>query len=425
MAGCLLMMGLVSCEMKNEILGKDDNSAEKGLLNLGVAVDAKSNDMQTKADDSADPTIPFVSANGYIVEINKSDDKYKTTLTYDPENATIELPTGSYTVYAHKDGDPTTDDTEPYYGGKSTFSISLNNSTDVSVVCKMENTKIQLIYSQEMQTAFIEGKITVTAGSRTNFLSFSQTNFKQPAPFYWMMDEGVKVINVSFVGTNKYGEPIRESRSITKPEGAETLDWVGGDALAITLKPGAYEPSDPDNPDNPGDPTGVTGIDISAEVTWDNQNDPVDIPVIDDGEEPDGKPGDDDAPTITGDCIGKELTYKEGGEKPVIAISMNVPGRIKDVRVQIKSTNTAFESMLSDLDGIDLTKEGGETLINNAALKKLFDLPEADKSGYDFTLSEMLFGMLSAMTGTHTFNLFVEDQLTQDATASFKVTIQE
>ena len=39
MAGCLLVMGLASCEMKNEILGKEDGSSEMGLLNLGVAVE--------------------------------------------------------------------------------------------------------------------------------------------------------------------------------------------------------------------------------------------------------------------------------------------------------------------------------------------------------------------------------------------------
>lgn len=66
MAGCLLVMGLASCEMKNEILGKEDGSSEMGLLNLGVAVDAKNNDVQTKAD--ANPgtpeSIPSVSATG-------------------------------------------------------------------------------------------------------------------------------------------------------------------------------------------------------------------------------------------------------------------------------------------------------------------------------------------------------------------------
>ena len=90
-------------EMKNEILGKEDGSSEMGLLNLGVAVDAKNNDVQTKAD--ANPgtpeSIPSVSATGYIVEISNSTGVYK-TLTYDPTNASVELPVDSYTMYAHK-----------------------------------------------------------------------------------------------------------------------------------------------------------------------------------------------------------------------------------------------------------------------------------------------------------------------------------
>ena len=52
-------MGLASCEMKNEILGKEDGSSEMGLLNLGVAVDAKNNDVQTKAD--ANPELQSLS----------------------------------------------------------------------------------------------------------------------------------------------------------------------------------------------------------------------------------------------------------------------------------------------------------------------------------------------------------------------------
>ena len=97
MAGCLLMMGLASCEMKNEILRKDDDSSEMGLLNLGVAVDSKNNDVQTKAEAESGETIPSVSATGYIVEISNSTGVYK-TLTYDPTNASVELPVGDYTM---------------------------------------------------------------------------------------------------------------------------------------------------------------------------------------------------------------------------------------------------------------------------------------------------------------------------------------
>ena len=417
MAGCLLVMGLASCEMKNEILGKEDGSSEMGLLNLGVAVDAKNNDVQTKAD--ANPgtpeAIPSVSATGYIVEISNSTGVYK-TLTYDPTNASVELPVDSYTMYAHKPGGPT--ETDPYYGGSTSFAVKKGEATDVTVTCKMENTKIQLVYSTEMQTSFTSWSITVKAGMRSKVLTYSGTEaFAQPSAFYWMLDEGVKEITVSFVGKNKDNKDIRESRVITKPASAESSDWLGGDALAITMKPGAYDPENPN---------GLQGIEISAEVTWNGVEDPVDVPVVDDGGDEPGTPGtpDEGAPTITGDCIGKEIAYVAGDEAPNIAVAMNVPGKIQDVKVQIGSSNDDFEGALSEMG---LTVAGGSSLITNEILQglNLFPLPKAGETAYDFSLSETLLGMLANFAGTHTFQLIVEDQAGKSANASFKVTIKE
>ena len=417
MAGCLLVMGLASCEMKNEILGKEDGSSEMGLLNLGVAVDAKNNDVQTKAD--ANPgtpeSIPSVSATGYIVEISNSTGVYK-TLTYDPTNASVELPVDSYTMYAHKPGGPT--ETDPYYGGSTSFAVKKGEATDVTVTCKMENTKIQLVYSTEMQTSFTSWSITVKAGTRSKVLTYSGTEaFAQPSAFYWMLDEGVKEITVSFVGKNKDNKDIRESRVITKPASAESSDWLGGDALAITMKPGAYDPENPN---------GLQGIEISAEVTWNGVEDSVDVPVVDDGGDEPGTPGtpDEGAPTITGDCIGKEIAYVAGDEAPNIAVAMNVPGKIQDVKVQIGSSNDDFEGALSEMG---LTVAGGSSLITNEILQglNLFPLPKAGETAYDFSLSETLLGMLANFAGTHTFQLIVEDQAGKSANASFKVTIKE
>lgn len=402
MAGCLLVMGLASCEMKNEILGKEDGSSEMGLLNLGVAVDAKNNDVQTKADaESGTPgNIPSVSATGYIVEISNSTGVYK-TLTYDPTNASVELPVGDYTMSAHKPGDPT--ETEPYYGGNTSFSVKKSEATDATVTCKMTNTKIQLTYSTDMQASFTSWAITVKAGTRSKVLTYSGTEaFAQPAAFYWMLEEGVKEIKVSFVGKNKDNKDIRESRTITKPATAENSDWQGGDALVITMKPGEYTE----------DPNGLQGIEISAEVTWSGVDDAVDVPVVDDEEEDPVtpvEPGETPAaPTITGDCLGKQNVYKQGDTTyPTIAVEMNVPGKIRDVRIQIKTTDSTFAGMLAKLG---LTAEGGATLIENKDLGTLFDLPIAGEPSYSFSLSNQLFSMLGNFVGTHTFTMTVIDQ---------------
>lgn len=361
MAGCLLMMGLASCEMKNEILRKDDDSSEMGLLNLGVAVDSKNNDVQTKAEAESGETIPSVSATGYIVEISNSTGVYK-TLTYDPTNASVELPVDSYTMYAHKPGGPT--ETDPYYGGSTSFAVKKGEATDVTVTCKMENMKIQLAYSTEMQASFTSWSITVKAGTRSKVLTYSGTEASaQPAAFYWMLEEGVKEIKVSFVGKNKDNKDIRESRTITKPATAESSDWLGGDALAITMKPGEYDPENPN---------GLQGIEISAEVTWSGVDDAVDVPVVDDGGEEPVPPVDPSENTVEITLPQNTYTLPDELSKANDAkVTFKAKSGLASLKVIIKPGNDAFAGALSVIDG-DL--DAGVELIGNTGFEHQMSL---------------------------------------------------
>lgn len=420
LAGCLLMMGMASCEMKDEILGNKGESTEMGVMNLDVLVDAKSNDIVTKADgtqDDGEETVPAVSAKGYEVEINNASGFFK-KIIYGTEKATVELPVGDYTLYAHAAGEAK--ETEAYYGGRTTLKIESGKSTDVSVICKMLNTKIQLNYGVELQTAFKKWDITVTAGSKNKVFSCVSTSFSQPDPIFWIMDEGTTEIHVDFKGINSKGNVVPpEKRVITKPALAENKNWLGGDALAINFKPKA----------NPEQPDGVLGIEISAEVKWDGISDSVDVPVVDEpvSPEPPVGPGPEvpeaGAPTITGDCIGKELTYSEGGVAPEVKVNMSVPNKINDVKVQISSTNSDFVSAVASMG---LTAEGGSSLITNEILQnaKLFPMPNKGDTEFAFSLSSELLGLLLGFEGTHEFFLTVEDQAGKSAKASFKLTIQ-
>lgn len=419
LAGCLLMMGMASCEMKDEILGNKTESEAMGVMNLNVSVNTKTNDVLTKADgtqDGGEVNVPTVSASGYTVEISKGEDVVK-TLTYNPQRTDIELPVGDYSLYAHAQGDPK--ETEAYYGGRNTVKIEKDKSVNVSVVCKMMNTKIQLSYDATMQTAFKSWEVLVTAGSKSKVFSYDGSAFAQPEPIFWMMDEGTSEVRVSFKGVNQKGKLVIDNRVITKPNAADNKNWIGGDALAVNIKAKEIVEEIPD---------GVNGIEITAKVQWDGISDSVDVTVEDDGgeqpePEPNPEPGQPEvgAPTITGDCIGKEIIYISGDEKlPVIAVTVDAPGLIKDFMVQIQTTDAEFETMLNDYNLIE-----GTTLINNTELAPLFKLPEENESSYSFTLSENLFTMLSGAIGTHTFNLTVEDQAGRSTKASFKVTIKE
>lgn len=416
------MMGLASCEMKDEILGNKGESGEMGVMNLNVLVDAKSNDIVTKAggtEDGGEVTVPAVSAKGYEVEINNATGLFK-KITYGTEKATVELPVGDYTLYAHAAGEAK--ETEAYYGGRNSLKIESGKSTDVSVVCKMLNTKIQLNYAVELQAAFKSWEITVTAGKKSKVLSCTNTTtaFAQPEPFFWIMDMGTKEIRVNFKGINSKGKMVIDNRVITKPATADNKDWLGGDALAINFKPKAQ----PELPD------GVLGIEISAEVKWDGVEDSVDVPVVDDTTSPEPEPEipgpevpDAGAPTIKGDCIGKELTYIPGGVTPTVQVNMNVPNKIKDVKVQITSTNSDFAQAVGSMG---LTAEGGSSLITNEKLQQanLFPMPKVGDTEFAFSLSESLLGLLGSFEGTHDFSLTVEDQAGKSAKASFKIRIE-
>ena len=401
MAGCLLVMGLASCEMKNEILGKEDGSSEMGLLNLGVAVDAKNNDVQTKAD--ANPgtpeSIPSVSATGYIVEISNSTGVYK-TLTYDPTNASVELPVDSYTMYAHKPGGPT--ETDPYYGGSTSFAVKKGEATDVTVTCKMENTKIQLVYSTEMQTSFTSWSITVKAGTRSKVLTYSGTEaFAQPSAFYWMLDEGVKEITVSFVGKNKDNKDIRESRVITKPASAESSDWLGGDALAITMKPGTYDPENPN---------GLQGIEISAEVTWNGLTDSVDVPVVDDGgDEPEGPVDPSDPSAIKVSIPLTTYTLPDDTDKKAEAIAtITSESGLKSMKVVIEA-GCDFSKGVEFVGATDSSPV--MTLIKMIAPN--LKAPAAGATSYQFPLGEFFQAVSIYQTTTsangHVFKIRLED----------------
>lgn len=419
LAGCLLMMGMASCEMKDEILGNKTESDAMGVMNLNVSVNAKTNDVLTKADgtqDGGEVNVPAVSASGYTVEISKGEDVVK-TLIYDPQRTDIELPVGDYSLYAHAQGDPK--ETEAYYGGRNTVKIEKDKAANVSVVCKMMNTKIQLSYDATMQTAFKSWEVLVTAGSKSKVFSYDGSAFAQPDPIFWMMDEGTSEVRVSFKGVNQKGKLVIDNRVITKSNAADNKNWIGGDALAVNIKAKEIVEEIPD---------GVNGIEITAKVRWEGISDPVDVTVEEDGgeqpePEPNPEPGQPEvgAPTITGDCIGKEIVHTVGSGAIPVAVDMNVPGKIEDVRVRISTDNALFESMLKDLSGKNLVK--GETLIGNEALSNLFALPEKGQEAYSFSLSPTLSGLLENFDGTHEFFLTVEDQTGKSANESFKVTI--
>lgn len=424
LAGVFTFAGLTSCEMKDELLNKGEESTEVGYLDLGLAVDASSQSV-TKADE-ATQTNPVVSAQGFDVEIFKKNEEtaYK-TFTYDGEMEPVELPVGDYTVYAHSEG-KTTDikyKSEPFYGKEMPFSVEPNETYGVTVVCTMMNTKIQLTYDQELDDVFKSWNITVTDGTNIEEFKYEEESgeAEQPSPFYWFIAENVSIIKVEFTGRKKEDNAvITESRSITKTSTSGSQYWEAADALSVTIKPGEKDPTNP---------SGVTGIEISANLNWntDGKTDNIEVTVedTDDTEEPGDGDGDGDdevaAPTLEGEYLGKTVTYDKGSGKefPDVTVKMNVPGLIQNIRIKATTTDPDLEEILAGMHFMD--EPDGVDLVGNNDLEGLFTLPVYGDDYYPFTLGS-LGSMLTV--GEHTFTVKVIDQKGQSVSGSLSFSIK-
>lgn len=221
-----------------------------------------------------------------------------------------------------------------------------------------------------------------------------------------------------FVGKNKDNKDIRESRVITKPASAESSDWLGGDALAITMKPGTYDPENPN---------GLQGIEISAEVTWNGVEDPVDVPVVDDGGDEPGTPVDPSDPSAIKVSIPQTTyTLPDDVDKKAEAIATITSEKgLKSMKVVIEAGNAGFGAVINDEDlinnGCDFSK-GVEfvgatdsspvmTLIKMIAPN--LQAPPAGATSYEFPLGEFfqavsIYQKTTSANG-HVFKIRLED----------------
>lgn len=422
-AGLLLCAGLASCEMKEELQGGKETS-DKGFLNLNVSVNAKENTVVTKAnddisDDGENPGSP-VSADDFPVELvcTTNPDYSRTFESYAAlqEEIPVELSVGEYTITAHSDEKLQPQMSVPYYEGNDDIKITKDVEAEATVICTMKNTKIVIRYGDVFLANFTSWDISIDDGS-SNILSFDETDTTNPAPIYWLIEEGQSEIKVNITAVKGDGTSITDSRTLTKPEGGNTAYWTGGDALTITME--GLEPT-------PGNPTGVTGIEITANVTFQElEDDLIEVPVTpgtggegseEGGDEEEEPTPSGDTPTVSGKYLGQTISFsKTAGNAPTdIVVNINAPKKFQ--HIYIKATTSDTQLLLGIFTSIGFMSETGLDFVNldknpnesAAGIANLFtSIPTTDDTVYPFVLGP-LAGMLTA--GEHSFTVTVEDQ---------------
>lgn len=421
-----LLFGLASCEMKDEILGKDLMSGDTGLLSLNVETGKASRGTTDQVDQ-----FPVV-ITGTDVDYTKKFDSYADLQAEEK----VTLPVGTYTIEACSPGEFLSKMYEPFYGGKlENVKIEKGQTSEILVVCTMQNVKISINLTEEFLATYDDWEFNVT-DKKGHIETYTKSeNGNTPAPVYWKMDEGVETIYINGTAKTNGGEDVTISGTAKKsnlPEFEEGDDtsFVGGDELKIDFTPVKVEGSTP----------GILeeGIQITITLFNSEKNENVEIPVNPgtdggDTEEPgtgedggDGEGGGETIPITISDNGTGYLTNGvtiEGDNYPTdVKVTMDVPNGIQNVYVKVESSNDYFTNAaglmgLTNGDGMDLASDEAKELSD------LFPLPEQGSSEYSFSMTVSLFQMLSNYEGKHDFTLKVIDSKGNSESAVLTINI--
>lgn len=420
--GTFALLSLTSCELKNDLMGSLVDKGDMGALELGVSVKQPVSQRSTKAE---------VSTNNFPITIQGTSSEVTDVVmeygSLDEVPASIKVPVGQYTVSSHTPGDLEKKMTAPYYAGSTDITVSKDIASQVNVVCRMANSRIQMNYGEDFKEAFSSWAITIDDGTETA-LSYTESNLT-PEPIYWHFGDNITSITVNIRAVTTQGNTVSERRVFKKSDASENYEeegdaFTGGDALEINM--GTVESSTGD----------LEGISITANITFEDEEEAVEIPTTDpdeptDPEEPgDGGEETGNTPTLS---LPTDFSYSAstGAGKPASADAyIKTPNGLKSAIVKIETTSDAFKATLQDVDmGGNLLN--GVELVNNTAIDDLFTSvgledksPKPNDTEYKFPIGAF-FMFLDMFTGVHTFYITVTDNENITVSDALTITITE
>lgn len=432
---------LASCEMKNELTGSLVSKEDTGAVELEVSV--KQPISQTRAEEVATNNFP-VTIQGTSTGVT---DVLKEYATADEVPSSITVPVGEYTISSHSPGTLEKQMSAPYYTGSTDITVTKDVASQVDIVCRMANSRIQMLYGEDFKEAFSEWTITIDDGSEMA-LSYTQANLT-PDAIYWHFDDDVTAITVNIKAKTVEGNTVTESRTFRKSDAAENYEEVGdaftgGDALEIKM--GTVESSTGD----------LTGITITTNITFENESESVEIPTTDPDEpgEGGGDPVEPGEASII--CMGKintdaesEVNIFETGVEysmeaqnwPETNVLITTPAGLKSLKITIIGGNEGFQGICDEIGfkDFELIGEGGKALsdlLNEFGIT--LPMPEANSTSYTFPVGQF-YSMMNIYGVTanadedvpygndyHEFLITVEDNVgVQIGPMSLKVTIKK
>lgn len=394
----------------------------KGYFVLqSVTADANLNEVNvsTKAMPSE-----LVDINTFVVKI-ESNLEGGGTQTYnykDILDQAIELPTGSYRITAGSPAGKAAAWDQPLFEGTQNFTVVAGATSPVNVKCSLSNTMVSIKCTDTFKTELQEFNIKVSA-TDNDFLTWSKT--------------GKESSDALAAELSKDGY-FSASELYVQIDGKREID---GSTAALTYVVKNVHPKDHIILNLDARVTGqVQQITLAVDGTVNDRTENIvvggfeEIPIPDPIDPtPDPNPGPDPRPdpslpakpSLVWEANPTFALTELKSDGMSVEVTVNVPGKVKDFLIDVKSDCAEFEGVIKSMTGDGLTMD----LVNNAALSSLNDLgiPTGDsvkgKETVTFSLSSLLPMILlynPEVNSYHTFTLKVTDEAGQTLTQALQ-----
>lgn len=417
-----LIVGLSSCEMRDELLGKGGAGENAGTLELDLA-SIYNGVTLSRANETVDGGTTTGSFNEEDVNVDNYTLIVTNTETQEEaargkvselknENGKVVLPLGegSYAVTAYNyEGENVTVSERPYFKGEQTFSVKKGIATNVDLTCKLACIEVSIGLTSSFEEAFKDDYSVVVDNGDGASQVFDKNSIGKK--YYYQTPDHQSCLNASIKATSVEGNFVELKATIQKPADAEggESDLEGGDSFEIKLtEEGSTESS--------------VSIGITVDLTFTEVGETIEIPVgniIYDGPENPGEGGGEDPEasiTFEGLPATYTCTYGDSDIAGLQDVHILAPNGIKNLNVTISGEIAGLLGMVDlpeTFDICNLTDDIKPTLINALELiteDEYNQLHTGTCTDFTFRLGKLLVLVPGVVqSGESVFNLAVSD----------------
>lgn len=422
-----LIIGLSSCEMRDELLGKGEAGENAGTLELGLSsvYNGVTVSRASTTVDGGTTTGNFdeedINVDNYTLVVTNTETQEEVAkgkvseLKNESGKVVLPLSEGDYSVTAYNyEGENVTVSERPYFKGEQTFSVKKGVATSVDLPCKLACVEVSLSLTSSFEEAFKDDYAVIIDNGDGASQTFDKTSIGKK--YYFQTPEHQSTLNASIKATSEEGNFVELKATIQKPADAEggVSDLEGGDSFNIQLT-------------EEGSTDSYISIGITVDLTFTEVGETIEIPVgniIYEGPETPGEGGEggDEPTTGTLSVTGIPETYNltTTGTVPTIKVDMASEKGIKSLIVSISSDNEEFSGLLTPLDllkpfdlcNLEERPTAKSTLLGlNLISEDVYtQLHAGTLTSYTFEVTSLVALLpQTGLTGSHKFTLTISD----------------